>query len=151
VPNTAESRYARPYDVVAGFKSGEVEAPRMQCHYCDREGAVAVEKDLVKVGLCEDHFHAGLLGCVRDLFLHLQGRVGGEDHFFQRIHIFQRLLGPYDQGTVFRRRLKLLLYSHLLFLLFASLLGTPFEPFYQRGAVAGIFLHGQRPHRVDLS
>jgi hypothetical protein len=29
----------------------------MQCHYCDREAAVAVEKDHIKVGLCEDHFH----------------------------------------------------------------------------------------------
>jgi hypothetical protein len=28
----------------------------MQCHYCDREAAVAVEKDNIKVGLCEDHF-----------------------------------------------------------------------------------------------
>ncbi|WP_255198284.1 DUF6757 family protein [Halorarius litoreus] len=28
----------------------------MQCHYCDEDAAVAVEKDGVKVGLCEDHF-----------------------------------------------------------------------------------------------
>ncbi len=27
----------------------------MQCHYCDDEAAVAVEKDHVKVGLCEEH------------------------------------------------------------------------------------------------
>lgn len=27
----------------------------MQCHYCDEEAAVAVEKDHVKVGLCEQH------------------------------------------------------------------------------------------------
>ena len=27
----------------------------MQCHYCDREAAVAVEKEYVKVGLCEEH------------------------------------------------------------------------------------------------
>ena len=27
----------------------------MQCHYCDLEAAVAVEKDHVKVGLCEEH------------------------------------------------------------------------------------------------
>jgi hypothetical protein len=27
----------------------------MQCHYCDEEAAVAVEKDYVKVGLCEQH------------------------------------------------------------------------------------------------
>jgi hypothetical protein len=32
----------------------------MQCHYCDREAAVAVEKDLVKVALCEDHFQERL-------------------------------------------------------------------------------------------
>ena len=29
----------------------------MQCHYCDDEAAVAVEKDHVKVGLCEEHLH----------------------------------------------------------------------------------------------
>jgi hypothetical protein len=29
----------------------------MQCHYCDREAEVAVEKDALKVGLCEEHFH----------------------------------------------------------------------------------------------
>jgi hypothetical protein len=28
----------------------------MQCHYCDREADVAVEKDGVKVGVCKDHF-----------------------------------------------------------------------------------------------
>lgn len=28
----------------------------MQCHYCDREAAVAVEKEHIKVGLCEEHF-----------------------------------------------------------------------------------------------
>lgn len=28
----------------------------MQCHYCEREADVAVEKDGVTVGLCEDHF-----------------------------------------------------------------------------------------------
>lgn len=27
----------------------------MQCHYCEEEAAVAVEKDHVKVGLCEAH------------------------------------------------------------------------------------------------
>lgn len=27
----------------------------MQCHYCDEEASVAVEKDHVKVGLCEAH------------------------------------------------------------------------------------------------
>ncbi|MCY4729483.1 hypothetical protein KY092_02790 [Natronomonas gomsonensis] len=27
----------------------------MQCHYCDEEAAVAVEKDHIKVGLCERH------------------------------------------------------------------------------------------------
>ena len=27
----------------------------MQCHYCSGEAAVAVEKDHVKVGLCEVH------------------------------------------------------------------------------------------------
>lgn len=28
----------------------------MQCHYCEAEAAVAVEKDQIKVGLCESHF-----------------------------------------------------------------------------------------------
>jgi hypothetical protein len=28
----------------------------MQCHYCDREADVAVEKDGVKVGVCSEHF-----------------------------------------------------------------------------------------------
>ncbi|MFC6731332.1 MULTISPECIES: DUF6757 family protein [unclassified Haladaptatus] len=27
----------------------------MRCHYCDREAAFAVEKDHMKVGLCEQH------------------------------------------------------------------------------------------------
>jgi hypothetical protein len=28
----------------------------MQCHYCDREADIAVEKDGVKVGVCKSHF-----------------------------------------------------------------------------------------------
>lgn len=32
----------------------------MRCHYCDHEASVAVEKDLVKVGLCEDHLRERL-------------------------------------------------------------------------------------------
>ncbi len=28
----------------------------MLCHYCDRDADVAVEKEGLKVGLCEDHF-----------------------------------------------------------------------------------------------
>ena len=28
----------------------------MQCHYCDREAAVAADHEGVKVGLCEEHF-----------------------------------------------------------------------------------------------
>jgi hypothetical protein len=28
----------------------------MQCHYCDREAEIAVEKDGVRVGVCEQHF-----------------------------------------------------------------------------------------------
>lgn len=27
----------------------------MQCHYCDADAAVAVEKNHIKVGLCERH------------------------------------------------------------------------------------------------
>ncbi|MFB6136319.1 MAG: DUF6757 family protein [Halobacteriaceae archaeon] len=32
----------------------------MQCHYCDRSADVTVEKDGVRVGLCEDHFRERL-------------------------------------------------------------------------------------------
>jgi hypothetical protein len=28
----------------------------MQCHSCDREAEIAVEKDGVKVGVCKTHF-----------------------------------------------------------------------------------------------
>ena len=28
----------------------------MQCHYCDRDADIAVEKDGVKVGVCKPHF-----------------------------------------------------------------------------------------------
>ncbi|MFB6073914.1 MAG: DUF6757 family protein [Haloarculaceae archaeon] len=28
----------------------------MRCHYCDREADIAVEKDGVTVGVCEEHF-----------------------------------------------------------------------------------------------
>ena len=28
----------------------------MQCHYCDRESEIAVEKDWVTVGVCKSHF-----------------------------------------------------------------------------------------------
>ncbi|UPM41998.1 DUF6757 family protein [Halocatena salina] len=30
----------------------------MQCHYCETEAAMSVEKDGVKVGLCQQHFRA---------------------------------------------------------------------------------------------
>lgn len=36
----------------------------MQCHYCEEEAAISVEKDGVKVGLCQQHF--------RDRFEELQ-------------------------------------------------------------------------------
>lgn len=32
----------------------------MECHYCDRPADVTVEKDGVRVGLCEDHFRTRL-------------------------------------------------------------------------------------------
>lgn len=32
----------------------------MRCHYCDREAAVTVEKDAVRVGICESHFRERL-------------------------------------------------------------------------------------------
>jgi hypothetical protein len=42
-------------DGSAGFKPfGHIDA-FMQCHYCDEEAAVAVEKDHIKVGLCKPH------------------------------------------------------------------------------------------------
>ncbi|MFC7044191.1 DUF6757 family protein [Halobacteriaceae archaeon GCM10025711] len=28
----------------------------MQCHYCDRPADLTVDKDGVRVGLCEEHF-----------------------------------------------------------------------------------------------
>lgn len=28
----------------------------MECHYCDADAAMVVEKDNVRVGVCEDHF-----------------------------------------------------------------------------------------------
>lgn len=41
----------------------------MQCHYCDDEAAVAVEKDHVKVGLCERHFRERIQELRDDGFL----------------------------------------------------------------------------------
>lgn len=41
----------------------------MQCHYCESDAAVAVEKDHVKVGLCEDHFRERLEELREDGFL----------------------------------------------------------------------------------
>ncbi len=32
-------------------------ASDMQCHYCSEAAAVAVEKNHLKVGLCEQHLH----------------------------------------------------------------------------------------------
>ncbi|WP_232686939.1 DUF6757 family protein [Halobacterium zhouii] len=32
----------------------------MQCHYCDRSADLTVDKDGVKVGLCEEHFQERL-------------------------------------------------------------------------------------------
>lgn len=32
----------------------------MQCHYCDRSADLTVEKDGVRVGLCERHFQERL-------------------------------------------------------------------------------------------
>jgi hypothetical protein len=43
-------------DVFAGFKLlGDV-LSFMQCHYCDRDADVTVEKDGIKVGVCKSHF-----------------------------------------------------------------------------------------------
>jgi hypothetical protein len=28
----------------------------MYCHYCDREADMAVEKDGIRIGVCEEHF-----------------------------------------------------------------------------------------------
>lgn len=40
----------------AGFKAGDVLYVSMRCHHCDREADIAVEKDGIKVGVCETHF-----------------------------------------------------------------------------------------------
>ena len=32
----------------------------MQCHYCEQEADVAVEKDAMKVGVCQTHFREQL-------------------------------------------------------------------------------------------
>ncbi|MFC7167260.1 DUF6757 family protein [Halospeciosus flavus] len=32
----------------------------MRCHYCDRNADVSVDKDGVRVALCEDHFQERL-------------------------------------------------------------------------------------------
>jgi hypothetical protein len=29
----------------------------MECHYCDNGADIVVEKDDIKVGVCEEHFH----------------------------------------------------------------------------------------------
>jgi hypothetical protein len=42
-------------DANAGLKSPDPVGVLMQCHYCDEEAAVAVEKDHIKVGLCKPH------------------------------------------------------------------------------------------------
>lgn len=39
----------------AGFKRVRHVARCMQCHFCEDEAAVAVEKDHVRVGLCVTH------------------------------------------------------------------------------------------------
>ena len=55
-------------------QTGACPCSGMQCHYCDDDAALAVEKDGIKVGLCEDHFRdrlqelqdSGFLEDVRD-------------------------------------------------------------------------------------
>jgi len=32
----------------------------MRCHYCERDADVAIERDAVKVGLCEEHLRERL-------------------------------------------------------------------------------------------
>jgi hypothetical protein len=41
---------------VAGFNVTALLAFRMQCHYCDRDAEIAVEKEGIKVGVCKTHF-----------------------------------------------------------------------------------------------
>lgn len=41
---------------VAGFNVVPLIGTDMQCHYCDREADIAVEKEGVKVGVCKTHF-----------------------------------------------------------------------------------------------
>lgn len=41
---------------VAGFNVTALQPSYMQCHYCDRDAEIAVEKEGIKVGVCKPHF-----------------------------------------------------------------------------------------------
>jgi hypothetical protein len=41
----------------------------MRCHYCDEQADIAVEKEELKVGLCEEHFQERLEELREDGFL----------------------------------------------------------------------------------
>lgn len=41
---------------VAGFNVSALQGWGMQCHYCDRDAEIAVEKEGIKVGVCKTHF-----------------------------------------------------------------------------------------------
>lgn len=41
----------------------------MECHYCTREADVVVEKDEIKVGVCEEHFREQMEALAEDEWL----------------------------------------------------------------------------------
>jgi hypothetical protein len=41
---------------VVGFNYLPALETRMDCHYCDADADVVVEKDGIRVGVCENHF-----------------------------------------------------------------------------------------------
>ena len=53
-PSERASDARRP--TAAGFNVSDPLRSSIQCHYCDREAEIAVEKDGVKVGVCKSHF-----------------------------------------------------------------------------------------------
>ena len=53
-PSERASDARRP--TAADFNVSDPLRSSIQCHYCDREVEIAVEKDGVKVGVCKSHF-----------------------------------------------------------------------------------------------
>ena len=49
-------RVRRTADDYEAFNVVGVLPVGMNCHYCDRDADIAVEKDGIKVGVCKEHF-----------------------------------------------------------------------------------------------